>query len=151
MSEGTSAACWAPSCMRRITARSLCHTHYERVRRSRILDFPIHHGGLATPPELRFFRKVEIHLTGKKCWIWSGRRMKRGGYGRFDVTPHIQALAHRWCYEFFNGPIPQGMELDHTCRTTSCVYPDHMEVVSRTENTRRENVARNRMASIGIN
>ena len=46
-------------------------------------------------------------------------------------------LAHRWSYEHHVGPIPEGLTVDHLCRNTSCVNPEHMEVVTREENAYR--------------
>jgi hypothetical protein len=50
-------------------------------------------------------------------------------------------LAHRASYEFFVGPIPDGLEIDHVwtrgCRHTNCVNPEHLEPVTRAENMRR--------------
>lgn len=45
--------------------------------------------------------------------------------------------AHRLAYERAFGPIPTGMQIDHLCRVRECVNPDHLEVVSHTENVRR--------------
>jgi len=45
--------------------------------------------------------------------------------------------AHRFYYERINGPIPDGLELDHLCRVHSCVNPDHLEPVTHTVNMRR--------------
>jgi hypothetical protein len=45
--------------------------------------------------------------------------------------------AHRWMYEQKIGPIPKGLVIDHLCRNTRCVNPDHLEPVTRGENTRR--------------
>jgi hypothetical protein len=64
----------------------------------------------------------------------------RQGYGR--VTPgkaqkHTQA--HRLGYEIYVGPIPEGMVLDHKCRTPACVNPAHLEPVTQIENMRRGN------------
>ena len=36
-----------------------------------------------------------------------------------------------------NGPIPAGMVIDHLCRNRNCVRPDHLEVVTPAQNTRR--------------
>lgn len=47
------------------------------------------------------------------------------------------ARAHRAVYETFVGDIPDGMVLDHLCRTPSCVNPDHLEPVPQGENLRR--------------
>ena len=46
-------------------------------------------------------------------------------------------LAHRFAYELLRGPIPEGMTIDHLCRTRSCVNPEHFEVVTRGENVLR--------------
>jgi len=55
-----------------------------------------------------------------------------GGYGRY-----LKQSAHRLWYERRYGPIPEGMEIDHLCRNTSCVNPDHLEAVTPVENKRR--------------
>ena len=46
-------------------------------------------------------------------------------------------LAHRYYYEKLRGPIPEGMQIDHLCRLPACVNPDHLEVVTPTQNVRR--------------
>jgi hypothetical protein len=46
-------------------------------------------------------------------------------------------LAHRISYELCVGPIPEGMTVDHTCRNHCCVNPEHLELVTSKENTRR--------------
>lgn len=69
--------------------------------------------------------------------------MNRGGYGRWTfrtgVTEDTQRTvqAHRFAYEDSVGPIPDGLTLDHLCRTSACVNPLHLEPVSMTENNRR--------------
>lgn len=37
--------------------------------------------------------------------------------------------AHRAFYEKYRGPIADKMVIDHLCRNTSCVNPDHLEPV----------------------
>ncbi len=80
----------------------------------------------------RFWPRVEFTKT---CWLWSGPTDK-DGYGRFSISmrPHY---AHRWAYEFCVGPIPKGLEIDHLCRITNCVLPDHLEAVTHRENMLR--------------
>jgi hypothetical protein len=41
----------------------------------------------------------------------------------------------------FVGPVPEGLELDHLCRVTTCVRPSHLEPVTTGENVRRRNLA----------
>ena len=47
--------------------------------------------------------------------------------------------AYRWAYEHFIGPIPDGFTIDHLCRVTRCVRPDHLEAVSLKVNIMRGN------------
>jgi len=44
---------------------------------------------------------------------------------------------HRWSYEHFVGPIPDGLELDHLCEIKLCVNPEHLQPVTFEENMRR--------------
>jgi hypothetical protein len=94
------------------------------------------HCGAPTPSPVieRFAEKIEPQPNG--CWLWTGTA-NRDGYGRFYVREAITELAHRWAYEQFVGPIPEGMPLDHLCRNRSCVNPDHLEPVTQRENQTR--------------
>lgn len=46
-------------------------------------------------------------------------------------------LAHRVAFELHNGPIPEGLEIDHLCGNRSCVNVAHLEAVTHAENMRR--------------
>lgn len=80
----------------------------------------------------RFWAKVE---KTDSCWLWTAATAR--GYGRFGVTSGVTCLAHRWAYEALVGPIPDGLTLDHLCRTPACVRPDHLEPVTAEENLAR--------------
>lgn len=87
----------------------------------------------------RFIDKVS--LGEGECIEWIGGQAG-SGYGQFFVgrTPErksIKVYAHRWSYENFVGPIPDGLQIDHLCRNTLCVNPDHLEPVTGAENLRR--------------
>lgn len=69
------------------------------------------------------------------CWLWTGG-LHEQGYGQFSVN-RVNVRAHRFSYEHFKGTIPDGLELDHLCRVTSCVNPDHLEAVTGRVNTLR--------------
>jgi len=58
------------------------------------------------------------------------------GYAHLRVGKTMRR-AHALAYEVLVGPRPDGKDLDHLCRTRSCVNPAHLEPVSRAENCRR--------------
>ena len=58
--------------------------------------------------------------------------LDRDGYGRKGNTS-----AHRQAWLDAGRKIPDGMELDHTCVTRSCVNLAHLELVTHPENMRR--------------
>ena len=75
-----------------------------------------------------------VEKTDCSCWVWIGCLCK--GYGVF-YTHGKKHYAHRWLWEFKNGPIPDGIELDHLCQNKSCVKPSHLEAVTHAENMKR--------------
>ncbi len=81
------------------------------------------------PPIDRFLAKVDKQADG--CWLWTGF-LHSNGYATFYTGTRKQ-MAHRFAYEYYVGPIPDGLQLDHLCRVRSCVNPEHVEpVTSRT-------------------
>jgi len=70
------------------------------------------------------------------CWLWARQSNNGRGYGRIRYQGRNQQ-AHRVFYELFRGPIPDGCELDHKCRVTFCVNPDHLDPVPHKVNVRR--------------
>lgn len=87
----------------------------------------------------RFWVKVRVTESG--CWTWTGSVSEKG-YALFAIPGRASKRAHRWSYEHFVGPIPDGMQLDHLCRNRACVNPAHLEPVTNRENTIRGLVAR---------
>jgi hypothetical protein len=65
------------------------------------------------------------------CWTWQGAKTP-AGYGligrRVDGKQTMRYV-HRVMYEATKGPIPTGLSIDHLCRNTLCVNPDHLEAV----------------------
>jgi hypothetical protein len=66
------------------------------------------------------------------CWLWTSGR-NADGYASFGQN----GTAHRWIWIEINGPVPDGLELDHLCRVRHCVNPAHLEPVTHLENIRR--------------
>lgn len=98
-------------------------------------DVPLRPAG---PPSLplreRFESKVIYVPSG--CWEWSGAH-DAAGYPRMSLRRNgkkTQLGAHRLAYEFYVGPIPPGLVIDHLCRNPGCVNPAHLEAVTQLEN-----------------
>lgn len=82
----------------------------------------------------RFTDKFSIgHESG--CWEWECNILH--GYGRFCHGRGKHYPAHRVLYEYLNGKIEEGLELDHLCRNKKCINPYHLEPVTHAENVRR--------------
>lgn len=69
------------------------------------------------------------------CWNWYGSRNPKG-YGHIKVAGR-PVKAYRVSYELFRDEIPPGLVIDHLCRNTSCVNPEHLEVVDHKTNVLR--------------
>lgn len=76
---------------------------------------------------------VECKESG--CWVWQ-RDVSGYGYASFWADGKKIAV-HRWAHQRFVGPIPDGYQVDHLCKNTRCVNPDHLEAVTQRENTLR--------------
>ena len=86
-------------------------------------------------PRSRYFRGETIPsfiVDQNGCWIWT--RLLNGG-ARYAM--HAGQYVHRLHWEAFNGPIPDGYEIDHLCRVRCCVNPAHLEAVTHVVNARR--------------
>jgi len=98
-------------------------------------------GPKPTPIEDRFWKYV-IPEPNSGCWLWVGA-YHQSGYGkigtggRSTAGHYLGVGAHRLSYEIHKGPIPDGMVIDHLCRVTCCVNPDHLEAVTHKENLAR--------------
>lgn len=128
--------CQIDGCAAPAQAKKLCWTHYNRLRT---------HGDPLAPPAS--YRNPVDALAARtdrdgplpedrpslgQCWIWTG--CTNGRYGKVGTQ-----YAHRLAYETAKGAIPDSLQIDHLCRNTLCVNPDHLEAV-----TGRTNLLRSR-------
>ncbi len=74
------------------------------------------------------------------CWPWIACATDKG-YGAFYESGKM-VVASRKAYELVNGPIAEGMQIDHLCRNTICVNPSHLESVTPSTNILRGDLAR---------
>lgn len=95
-------------------ARGLCRKHYDRQRRR---------GDASAPDRVRFpvnlLRGMAPQADG--CIHWTGY-IDEDGYGVISIEGR-SVLVHRAAYEFFIGPIPEGLQLDHTCHDPAICTP----------------------------
>jgi len=84
----------------------------------------------------RFWDKV--HKTND-CWHWiASCSHNKYPFFRWDGKTKY---AHVVLWESLHGKKPVGFEVDHLCRNTICVRPDHLELVTKRENRRRQTIA----------
>jgi len=133
--------CTVPDCDRQHEARGYCSLHYKRWKR--------HGDPLASQPAqitgdpvARLLQHTDQTDT---CWLWTGALI-HNGYGVMTLDGRRQ-LVHRLAYQFFVGPIPDGLQIDHLCRVRHCLRPEHLEPVTAQENSLRgETIAASRAA-----
>lgn len=80
------------------------------------------------------YRLLSRLIITPECWGWSGGFNK---YGYAQISLNGTVAVHRFMYETFKNPIPEGMQLDHLCRNRGCVNPGHLEIVTLKENVLR--------------
>lgn len=136
--------CSVPGCNRPQKQRTYCNAHLQRLERTGSVqaDRPLRHAPAAAERddiEARILAKSVTNETG--CIEWTG--LMKFGYGRIGWQGK-DWMAHRAMWTYLVGPIPTGdapdgsaWTLDHLCFNRACVNIEHLEVVSRIENTRR--------------
>lgn len=75
-------------------------------------------------------------VTESGCWLWIGRYDK-DGYGMFHDSKHNNyknIKAHRYFYEKFVNPIPDGKSVLHRCDIPCCVNPAHLFLGAQKDN-----------------
>jgi hypothetical protein len=102
-----------------------------------------HHNGIvkvgrAAEPVIDRVMKSTKRIDG--CLVWTGR-LSKGGYGVLRIgsrgIDRRTVFVHRWHWEFINGKVPKGLDLDHLCRVRSCLEPSHLDPVTRRVNILR--------------
>ncbi len=81
------------------------------------------------------FESFVVPEPNSGCWLWLGAvsGSSKNKYAQFWSGEKV-VHGHRWIYEKLYGIIGPGLEIDHKCRITCCVNPDHLRAITHREN-----------------
>lgn len=126
--------CSVTGCDRQAHSRTYCTKHYQRWRKHgdpERVEIISSRGGFTRDDRV----SQGCVKVASGCWEWQGNT-DEDGYGQV-FWEGKSYRAHRFSYETYVGPIPDGLVLDHLCRNHGCVNPEHVEPVTQRVNVMR--------------
>lgn len=73
-------------------------------------------------------------ITKKGCWECTSHKPDKNRYRSISVDGKKIKL-HRYMYEKYKGPIPDGFLIRHICDNPPCINPDHLLIGTPKDNT----------------
>lgn len=104
------------------------------------------------PVSVRFWKRVDKNGSVPshrpelgRCWLWTGGRHSKRGYGVINEGRRKAQLVHRISWELHYGKIPPDACVLHECDqgALGCVRPTHLRLGTKVQNN-RDMVARGR-------
>lgn len=83
--------------------------------------------------DIKQFKPNFVDVQENGCWKWLGYCNEKG-YGTVKHKGKMEK-AHRLSFILSNGEITEGKQVHHKCAFTSCVNPNHLELVTNAVNT----------------
>jgi len=140
-------ACTVANCVRPRWAKGFCSKHYQRFRKyGDPLAVPrFDRDDIKRRRDAFFHANVDRSAGPDGCWPWLRKPMSNG-YGQ--LRGYAGPIgAHRFAWELTNGPIPNGLTIEHNCHDRDltclgeqgcphrlCCNPAHMRLVTFGEN-----------------
>lgn len=84
----------------------------------------------------KFWARVD---RSSDCWIWTGF-VSKDGYGSVSYQGERWRV-HRLTWVLENGPIPNGLTIDHLCFDTLCCNPSHLRLLAHVDNAANQRSA----------
>ena len=84
----------------------------------------------------RLLAHVNEPENEQACWVHR-LQSRHDRYIKVNINisgKHTTAFAHVLMREWFNGPRPEGHDIDHMCHNTRCVNPDHLQALTYKDN-----------------
>lgn len=76
------------------------------------------------------------------------------GYVRMLNKPRPEGgrlvMRHRLIWEWYNGPIPEGFEINHLCKNRRCCNPEHLECLTKSEHKSKDNALRYKKREVEV-
>lgn len=135
MADRMCAACGE---VKRLVGRGLCNACWKRAKDAGTLD----QFGRSRRTFAESYELAQANETDSGCWPWP--TVNRTGYATNVMIGDGRAIAaYAAAWRLVNGPIPDGMTIDHRCHTDDptcpggdfdphrrCVRPDHLQLAS---------------------
>lgn len=134
--------CTIEGCDGKVVARGWCTRHYTIWRRT----------GDPTTAVTRHYRTPDEAFAARTqplgdCLLWTGSKT-RDGYGFITVSGRLE-MTHRYAWIVAHGPVPDGLEVDHTCGNRDCCAVRHLRLANRHQQMRNRSGAQSR-SSTGV-